>query len=170
MNALATRQRLARDISPKSDRNVIQWHWHAAPRVVLDTSILVAAIRSAAGASRVLLRAALERRYCPLASTALLFEYEAVVLRPEHLRSAGLTPRDALALLDAYAAVAEFVPIDFSVRPAVEAPKDDMVLEAAVNGGATMIVTLDRTIQRAPSFGIPIFTPQRAMRKLHVGT
>lgn len=170
MNAVATRRSIARNIIDNIDGNVIPWHWYAAPRVVLDTSVLVAAIRSAAGASRILLRAALERRYCPLASTALLLEYEAVVLRPEHLRAAALTPRNALALLDAYAAVAEFVPIDFSVRPAVEDPRDDMVLEAAVNGGATMIVTLDRTIQRAPSYGISIFTPQHAIRKLRLGT
>lgn len=163
MNALATRPKLARDIVCNIDSNVVQWRWHAAPRVVLDTSVLVAAIRSAAGASRILLYAALGQRYCPLASTALLFEYEAVTLQPEHLRAVGLTPRDAVKLLDAYAAVAEFVPIK-------EPHRDDVVLEAAVNGAATMIVTLDRAIRRAPSFGIPIFSPQRAIRKLRLGT
>jgi hypothetical protein len=37
----------------------------------------------------------------------LLIEYEAVMTRPEHLRAARLPVRDAEALLDAFAAVAE---------------------------------------------------------------
>jgi predicted nucleic acid-binding protein len=77
-------------------------------RLVLDTAVMVAAIRSDAGASRVLLRAALERRYgvTMLVSVALLIEYEAVMTRSEHLDAAGLSSTDVGTLLDAFAAVA----------------------------------------------------------------
>lgn len=149
--------------------NIVSWRLHATPRVVLDTSILVTGIRNAGGASRALLRAALEGRYRPLASTALLLEYESALLRPEHLKHARVVPRDAIALLDAYAASSEYVHIHFPLLPIAEDPNDDTVLETAVNGSATMIVTFDRAIQRAPSFGILTYSPQSAARKLRLG-
>ena len=78
-------------------------------RLVLDTAVMVAAIRSDAGASRWLLRAALERRrgLTLLMSVALLIEYEAVMTRAEHLNASTLSVGDVEALLDAVAAVAE---------------------------------------------------------------
>ena len=54
-------------------------------RTVLDTDVLVAAVRSNRGASRVLLTAALERRYPVLASVPLMLQYESVLTRAEHL-------------------------------------------------------------------------------------
>lgn len=72
-------------------------------RVVLDTSVMVAAIRSDAGASRRLLVAALERRFTRLASVPLMIEYESVMTRAEHLAISGLTASDVGRLLDATA-------------------------------------------------------------------
>ncbi|WP_371999631.1 hypothetical protein P7L68_05290 (plasmid) [Tistrella mobilis] len=46
---------------------------------------MVAAIRSAAGASCKLLEAGLTRRVTLLASVPMMFEYQAVMTRPEHL-------------------------------------------------------------------------------------
>jgi predicted nucleic acid-binding protein len=76
-------------------------------RLVLDTTAMVAAIRSDAGASRRLLVAALERQFTLLVSVPLLIEYQAVMTRPEHLVVAGLSPDDIGALLDAVALVSE---------------------------------------------------------------
>lgn len=78
-------------------------------RVVLDTSVLVAATRSDRGARRRLLVEALERRYELLASVPLMIEYEAVLTRPEHLEASGLSADDISAILDALAAVADRV-------------------------------------------------------------
>ena len=74
-------------------------------RLVLDTAVMVAAIRSDAGASRWLLRAALERQrgLTLLVSVPLLIEYEAVMTRAEHLNASGLSTVDVRALLDAVA-------------------------------------------------------------------
>ena len=57
-------------------------------RTVLDTDVLVAAVRSDRGASRVLLTAALGRRYRVLASVPLMLQYESGLTRPEHLAAA----------------------------------------------------------------------------------
>ena len=59
-------------------------------RVVLDTAVMVAALRSAKGASRQLLLGAFDRRFELLLSVPLLIEYEAVLTRKEHLKAAGL--------------------------------------------------------------------------------
>src|ERR1700732_1166945 len=114
-------------------------------RLVLDTATMVAGIRSDRGASRRLLRMALEGRgFRLLISVPLLIEYEAVLTRPEHLKVARLTIDDIGVLLDAVAAVAERVELAFLWRPMLPDADDDMVLETAINGRADGIVTFNR--------------------------
>ncbi|AEO47932.1 putative toxin-antitoxin system toxin component, PIN family [Rhodospirillum rubrum] len=141
-------------------------------RLILDTAIMVAAIRSDAGASRLLLVAALKRRFTVLASVPLLIEYQAVMTRTKHLEAAGLSVEDVHILLDAVAAVAEPVRLAFLWRPAVRDPDDDMVLEAAVNGRAEAIVTFNiRDFDNvAAHFGIEVLTPGEAWKRVEVRT
>ena len=54
-------------------------------RVVLDTDVVLSGLNSPAGASRLLLIASWEGAIVPLASVAMMLEYEAVLKRPEHL-------------------------------------------------------------------------------------
>ncbi|HZR60186.1 MAG TPA: putative toxin-antitoxin system toxin component, PIN family [Xanthobacteraceae bacterium] len=142
-------------------------------RLVLDTSVLVAAIRSDAGASRRLLQAALERRedLTILVSVPLLIEYEAVMMRVHHLKAAGLSTADVAALLDALAAVSEPVTLAYLWRPTLPDADDDMVLEAAVNGRAEAIVTFNvRDFGTAAGkFGIAILSPGEAVRLWEAG-
>jgi putative PIN family toxin of toxin-antitoxin system len=139
-------------------------------RVVLDTAAVVAAIRSDAGASRRLLRAALERRrhLTLLVSVPLLIEYEAVMTRQEHLSASGLSTVDVGVLLDAVAAVAEPVRLAYLWRPTLPDADDDMVLEAAVNGRADAIVTFNLRDfgLLAEQFGIAALAPGEAVRRL----
>jgi predicted nucleic acid-binding protein len=71
-------------------------------RVVLDTDVLVAALRSGHDDSRQLLLAALDRRLVMLVWVPLMIEYEAVMTRPEHLAAAGLTAQSVNIILDAW--------------------------------------------------------------------
>jgi putative PIN family toxin of toxin-antitoxin system len=139
-----------------------------AVRLVLDTNVLVAAQRSGAGASALLLSAARERRVTLLASTALFVEYEAVLTRAEHLSAAGATREVVIAALDALATIIEPVEIRFMWRPLVPDPDDDMVLEATVNGRADGLVTFEVTTFAAAvkSFGIDVMTPAEAWSKI----
>lgn len=137
-------------------------------RVVLDTSVMVAAIRSDSGASRLLLSGALRRRFILVASVPLMIEYEAVMTRAEHLAASRLSIEDVGVLLDAVGAVAEPVKLAFLWRPALRDPDDDMVLEAAVNGQADMIVTFNlrdfgKTVSR---FGLTAIPPAEALKIL----
>src|SRR5262245_58198471 len=137
-------------------------------RTVLDTDVVVAAVRSDRGASRVLLTAALERRYRVIASVPLMLEYEAVLTRPEHLAAARIATADVEVLLDAIALVAERVRISYLWRPMLPDVDDDLVLETAVNGRAELVVTFNRRDFEmvAPRFGLEILTPADAIRRL----
>jgi putative PIN family toxin of toxin-antitoxin system len=137
-------------------------------RLILDTATMVAAIRSNAGASRRLLVAGLERRLTLLASVPLMFEYQAVLTRPEHLNASGMTEEEIDGLLDAVVAVAEPVRLAFLWRPIARDADDDMVLEAAVNGRADAIVTFNiRDFSGAAErFGVAVLSPGETVRRL----
>ena len=137
-------------------------------RLVLDTDVLVAALRSDKGASRRLLLAALDRKVAMLVSVPLMFEYEAVLKRPEHLAAIGLTAAEVDTVLDAAARVCEPVRLAFLWRPRLRDPSDEMVLETAVNGRADRLVTfnLRHLGGAAREFGIRVAPPGEAWREL----
>jgi putative PIN family toxin of toxin-antitoxin system len=137
-------------------------------RVVLDTSVLVAGLRSRRGASNRILIAVAEQRCTPLVSTALFLEYEAVLMRPEQQLATGLGPADVEVFLSAFASAAEPVEISFLWRPQLQDPADELVLEAAMNGRAHALVTHNQADFRraALKFGLRIWTPAEFLKEL----
>jgi putative PIN family toxin of toxin-antitoxin system len=135
---------------------------------VLDTDVVVAAFRSDKGASRQLLLAALDRRFELLLSVPLILEYEAVLVRPEHLAACGLTSVEVGKVLDDLAAVAKPVKLAFRWRPQLPDPDDDMVLETAVNGNADAIVTFNQNdfLPGCKTFNCAVALPGEALRQL----
>src|ERR1700720_770011 len=103
-------------------------------KIVLDTDVLIAAVLSRQGASRVWVRAALRREATLLLSVPLALEYEAVLTRPEHLAASGASVEQVTALLDALCAVCSPIEISFLWRPMLRDADDEMVLEVAANG------------------------------------
>src|ERR1039458_8730715 len=124
-------------------------------RVVLDTSVVVAALRTRAGAGNAVLRLVASRRLIPLATPPLFLEYEDVLKRPEQRLAHGLT----LDMIDEF--LVEPVEVRFLWRPQVRDPSDEMVLEAAINGHADALVTYNiRDFALAGKrFAVPILTP-----------
>lgn len=139
-----------------------------APQVVIDTSVLRAGVVSGTGASRRLLAAALAGEIMSVASTALMLEYEEVLLRSAMLERAGLAARDALALLDGLCAVCRPTTIRTRWKPQSPDPSDNLVLEAAANGLADTITTFNLRNLRAPAarFGIAAETPADVLRRI----
>lgn len=110
-------------------------------RVVLDTCVIVSALRSRHGASNQLLQLAFLREFRILATPALFLEYEEVIGRPEHREVHGLTPEGTDAFLIGLAGIIEPVRIFYQWRPQMSDVDDEMVLETALNGRANLIVT-----------------------------
>lgn len=140
-------------------------------RVVLDTNVLVAATRSRSGASHWVMKMVAERRCQMLCTPALFLEYEAVLLRSEHCEKQGRKPADVSAYLDALAGLITPVETDFRYRPTLDDPDDDMVVEAAMNGGADAIVTHNAKHFKprlGPPLSTPIWSPQTLLRRLAV--
>ena len=137
-------------------------------RIVLDTDVLVAAIRSDRGASRQLLLGALERQFDVLASVPLMVEYEAVLTRQEHLKASGLSAGHVNEILDAYAKVAIPVHLWFLWRPRLKDPADEMVLETAVNGAADRLVTFNERhlAVAAREFGVRVLLPRDVWKEV----
>jgi putative PIN family toxin of toxin-antitoxin system len=134
----------------------------------LDTDVVVAALRSPRGASAAILGMARKGRVTLLASVALAMEYEAVCHEAEHRLAAGLDRRDVDIYLDALIAMSEPVSIHFLWRPQLRDAGDEMVLEAAVNGGADALVTFNRgDFGPTPGrFGVELMVPRDVLTKV----
>lgn len=135
---------------------------------MLDTDVLVAAFRSAKGASRQLLYAALDRRFELLLSVPLLLEYEAVLNRPKQRAVSGLNSNEIGRVLDDLAGVARPVALSYRWRPKLPDPDDDMVFETAANGNADVIVTFNRRhfFTAAEGFGFAVLLPREALEQI----
>ncbi len=133
-------------------------------RIVMDTSVLVAGLRSRSGASAALLREIASQRVELAASPAQFLEYEAVLKREEHSLPAqfvdGFLVELALCILP--------VEVRFVWRPQLTDADDEMVLEAAINGQAEAIVTHNRRdFERAAErFGIAILSPAEVLERI----
>jgi len=136
-------------------------------RLVLDTTISVAAFRSHSGASRKLLELVPARAFPPVVSPALYLEYESVLTRPEQLAVHGVSPQRIEQALVYFAGFTDKVRIHFSYRPQLRDENDEMVLEAAINGRADAIVThnLRDFLPAAHRFGIEVLTPGRILKE-----
>lgn len=110
-------------------------------RVVLDTSVLIAALRSSIGASYLLLRMVEQRRFLPVASVAILLEYEQVLKRDQQHQIHKLTFDQIDFFLLEFTKYIERASIYYKWRPQLLDQGDEMILEAALNGRADAIVT-----------------------------
>jgi putative PIN family toxin of toxin-antitoxin system len=137
-------------------------------RVVADTDVIVAAMRSPGGASAAILRTARQGGITLLVSVALAMEYEATCSEAEHRLAAGLSDREVEIFLDAVVAMAEPVKTYFLWRPQLRDPGDEMVLETAVNWQADALVTFNlRDFGAVPArFGIELMIPREAIRRM----
>ncbi len=135
---------------------------------MLDTDVVVAAMRSPRGASAELLRRIDAGKAVMLLTVALALEYEAICTLAEHRLASGLSAPEAAVYVDGLIALAEPVRAFFRWRPQLRDPGDELVLEAAVNGQADAIVTFNesRLRQARKSFGIEVVRPAEALRRI----
>lgn len=134
-------------------------------RVVLDTNVLVSALRSNQGASFAIISRLGDGSFTPVVSATLFFEYESVLMRTGMLP--GLSKHDIADFLDYFASVAQEQRIHFLWRPLLHDPADDMVAEVAFCGEVDDLITHNiADFRNVAPLGIRVTTPGDFLKKL----
>jgi putative PIN family toxin of toxin-antitoxin system len=124
-------------------------------RIIIDTSTLIAGLRSRKGASYRLLMLLGANRFEVTVSVALILEYEAVAKRL--VGSFDWTTADIEAIIDYICSVAEHVQVHYLWRPQLRDADDDTVLEVPIAARCDFIVTHNKTdFQGAERFGVRV--------------
>jgi putative PIN family toxin of toxin-antitoxin system len=130
--------------------------------IVLDTNVLNSALRSQLGASYALMNVIRAGSLKLCCSPALFLEHADVLKRPAQLDAFGLSSDEIDDILPDLATMIIPVITHYQWRPQLRDPSDEMVLEAAVNGNATAIVTYNqRDFGPAENFGVRVLSPQQ---------
>jgi putative PIN family toxin of toxin-antitoxin system len=131
--------------------------------IVIDTNVLVAALRSNRGASFRLLQNIDSDLLELNLSVPLFLEYEDAAKRL--VKKGGLSISDIDNILSYLAFVAKPRNIYYLWRPFLKDPKDDMVLELAVAVQCKYIVTFNqRDFAGIEQFGISLISPKDLLR------
>jgi putative PIN family toxin of toxin-antitoxin system len=138
-------------------------------RVILDTNVLVAALRSDMGASYAIVSQLPSERFQIALTVPLYLQYQDVLTRPEHMTGAS-TQDDILNFLRYMCSIAHRQRVFFLWRPWLKDPTDDMVLEAAVASQSRYIITHNlRDFTRSgieAYFGIVPICPREFLHRL----
>jgi predicted nucleic acid-binding protein len=132
-------------------------------RVILDTNVILAAMRSRTGASHRLLLTIGHPRWQSVITPALMYEYEDAARRPGN--APGLSPQDITNILDLIYQQSHRQLVWFSWRPLSPDPGDDAILEAAIAGGCDYVVSFnERHLHAAREFGIEVLKPAELLK------
>lgn len=135
-------------------------------QVVLDTNVLVAGLRSQRGASfRLLSLVGADHRFGINLSVPLVLEYESALKRPGTVPA--LTADEIDSVLDYLCSVGHHREIYFLWRPVLRDPKDDMVLEVAVEASCEFVVTHNlRDFRGIERYGVRPLSPSEFLREI----
>lgn len=135
-------------------------------QVVIDTSVIISAIRSKRGASyKLLLTLGQNPNWQSNLSTALLLEYEEKI--NEQAPEFGYTKDDIENFLDFLCSEANEPAIYFRWRPFLKDADDEMVLDLAIAANADYIITYNlRDFRNVERFNIKAITPYEFLQIL----
>lgn len=137
-------------------------------RIVIDTNVLIAAMRSRRGASALLLSLLATDQFEMHLSIPLVLEYEEVLLRQRV--ELGLAADDVDNLINSLCAVGvRHESIYYNWRPSLPDERDEHILDLAIKGQCDAIVTFNiRNFRGAAQFGIRAIRPQTFLREIGV--
>lgn len=135
--------------------------------IIIDTNVLVSALRSRRGASYKLVSLLPSDRFTIAISVPLIFEYEDVLrrgkLHPE------ISEQDISDFIDFLCYVGYRQDIFFLWRPFLPDPSDDLVLEVAVAAGCEAIITYNkRHFREIEKFGLRVLDPKEFLAEIGV--
>ena len=137
---------------------------------MLDTAILITALRSSSGAAAEVVRLTLLGEFTILMDLKLVCEYLDVALRPEQIEASGKTHQEIEEIIEALGSVASPVLVLERHRPLSQDKNDDMVLDVAINGNADVLVTNNTKhfLKAAALFGIQVMTPRQLLTAIRI--
>ncbi len=128
-------------------------------RVVFDTNVLAAALRSKNGASFALISMLPSPKFELAVSIPLYLEYLDVLMRPE-VKPSNISNADVLGFIRKMLDYSHKQSIYFRWRPWLKDPNDDMILELAIASQSSYIVTFNlKDFQNIELFGIEAISP-----------
>ncbi len=134
--------------------------------IVLDTNVVISALRSKKGASYKLLSLVGTHQFEIHDSVPLVLEYENVIQR--HREELGLSKEDAAIFIDSLCSIAQHHKIYFLWRPFLSDPNDERVLELAVSAKCEYIITHNiRDFRGSEKFGMHAITPKEFLQIIH---
>lgn len=134
-------------------------------KIVIDTNVMVAALKSERGASYKLLSIIDEEKFQISISVSLIFEYEDVLKRGD--LKLNLETKDIDDILDYICKVADKREIFYLWRPYLKDPKDDLLLELAVESESDFIITYNKKdFEGIDKFGLHALTPKEFLEKI----
>jgi len=135
----------------------------SVPNVVIDTNVIIAALRSRRGASNKLLSLVGTSKFEIHDSVALILEYEAVLQRQR--TELGLTQDEVSVFIDTLCSMAHHHKIYFLWRPYLTDVNDELVLELAVSANCEYILTHNVSdFKGSEQFGIQAITPKEFLQ------
>ncbi len=133
------------------------------PQIVLDTNVLVSALRSRRGAAFRVLSMVDSGNFKINVSVPLVLEYEDVLNR--QLSALTISREEIADVLDYLCMIGNRHQIHFLWRPFLRDAKDDMVLELAVTANCDYIVTYNRRdFAGVEKFGLRAIEPIDLLR------
>ncbi len=135
----------------------------------MDTNIFVAALISSTGSNRSVLRACLSGEAIPLMGLSLFSEYEALLHRVDLKKKCPIPTAERQTLFEAVLSVCTWVKVYYLWRPNLPDEGDNHLIELALAGNASAIVTNNVRDLRGGELHFPqlqIMTPSQFLRTL----
>lgn len=130
-------------------------------RIVIDTNVFISALKSKKGASYKLLFETSREKYEQYISPALIFEYESVAKR-ENLE---INFEQIDDIIDMICFRSKKCEIYFLWRPFLKDPKDDFILELAIESKSKFIITYNiKDFEGVSQFGIRVKNPKEYLQ------
>jgi len=132
-------------------------------KIVIDTNIIVSALKSRNGFSFDLLSIIDDKRFQVFISVPLVLEYEDAIKRNKS--KIKLTKSEIDTILDYICLSSEKRKIFYLWRPFLKDPKDDMVLELAVESESDYIISFNkRDFTGIEKFNLQVITPKEFLK------
>jgi putative PIN family toxin of toxin-antitoxin system len=135
----------------------------------MDTNVFIAALLSATGSNRAILRACLSGKAVPLMGAALFAEYEALLGRGDLMKACPISSGERRVLLEAFLSMSTWVKIYYLWRPNLPDEADNHLIELALAGHADAIVTNNVRDLRGGELNfpdLPILAPVQFLKTL----